>query len=305
VNVRGASLFCALWLGSSAAPAQAQIYEAVGTRAQGLAGAFVALADDATMTWWNPAGLNAGPLAGGVVEYRTGVGDEAETAWGLSVAVPSLGLSFYRVHALPPLSSSSTGPPTGDRQDRRTGGTSLPASVWNQFGATVGFSVGDHIVLGSTLDLLLADQVRGDVDVGVLGTFGPARAALVVKHVVAPDLTSDGVPLGFVRQVRIGAAWVWPPRGQLRMTGSVDADLTATPTAAGDERHLAGGFEAWVTRFLGVRGGVSVNTVTDARPSASIGASAAVRSRFFIDGQVTGGKDAMTKGWGLGARVAF
>lgn len=305
MRVRTSSLICALWLSAGVAPAQAQIYEAVGVRAQGLAGAFVAVADDATMTWWNPAGLNAGPLAGGTVEYRTGLGDDAEAAWGLSVAVPSLGLSFYRLHVLSPLPSSSTGPLTGDRQDRRTGGTSLPASVWNQFGATVGFSVGDHIVLGSTLDLLQADQVRGDVDVGVLGTFGPARAALVVKHVVSPDLTSDGVPIEFVRQVRIGAAWAWPPRGQLRMTGSVDADLTATPTAAGDERHLAGGFEAWVTRFLGVRGGVSVNTIADARPSASIGASAAVRSRLFIDGQITGGNDAMMKGWGLGARLAF
>src|SRR5204863_7335769 len=37
--------------------ASAQIYEAIGTRAQGMGGAFVAVADDATATWWNPAGL--------------------------------------------------------------------------------------------------------------------------------------------------------------------------------------------------------------------------------------------------------
>ena len=43
-----------------APPAAAQMYEAVGTRAQGMGGAFVAVADDATATWWNPAGLATG-----------------------------------------------------------------------------------------------------------------------------------------------------------------------------------------------------------------------------------------------------
>ena len=39
---------------ASALPCRAQIYETVGTRAQGMAGAFVAVADDATAVWWNP-----------------------------------------------------------------------------------------------------------------------------------------------------------------------------------------------------------------------------------------------------------
>ncbi len=45
-----------------ARPASAQIYETVGIRAQGMAGAFVAVADDSTATWWNPAGLATGAL---------------------------------------------------------------------------------------------------------------------------------------------------------------------------------------------------------------------------------------------------
>ena len=305
MTVRRVSLVCALALCVHAAPARAQLYESVGIRAQGLAGAFVAVADDATATWWNPAGLNSGPFVDAIVEYRGGIGEEAQPSWGVAVMVPSLGLSYYGLRVWPPASSGSTGPLSGDRQDGRTGGTRLPPAVLNQFGATVGISVGDHIVLGSTVSLVQADQVRGDLDVGVMGTFGSARAAVVVKRVVLPDLTSDGHPMGLERQVRIGAAVAVPPRGQLRMTASVDADLTVTPTAAGDERHIAGGFEAWVTRFLGVRGGVSFNTIADARPSASVGASAVIRSRFFVDAQVTGGQDVMTKGWGLGARVTF
>ena len=49
-------------------PARAQIYETVGTRAQGMGGAFVAVADDATATWWNPAGLATGAYFSTVIE---------------------------------------------------------------------------------------------------------------------------------------------------------------------------------------------------------------------------------------------
>ncbi len=55
-------------LASTALPAKAQIYEIVGTRAQGMGGAFVAVADDATATWWNPAGLATGAYFSSVVE---------------------------------------------------------------------------------------------------------------------------------------------------------------------------------------------------------------------------------------------
>src|SRR3989442_15512345 len=83
--------------------ARAQHYEDVGVRAQGMAGAFVAVADDATATWWNPAGLATGAFFSGVVEYdslqepRTS-GDPAgggAQAGGAAAAVPTLRLSYY------------------------------------------------------------------------------------------------------------------------------------------------------------------------------------------------------------------
>ena len=49
--------------------ARAQIYESVGTRAQGMGGAFVAVADDASATWWNPAGLAMGAFFSSVLEH--------------------------------------------------------------------------------------------------------------------------------------------------------------------------------------------------------------------------------------------
>ena len=53
-----ASCVCA----GSASHAAAQGFETVGTRAQGMGGAFVAVADDATATYWNPAGMASIPI---------------------------------------------------------------------------------------------------------------------------------------------------------------------------------------------------------------------------------------------------
>ena len=40
----------------------------VGTRASGMAGAFVAVADDATAVYWNPAGVATGSLVSVVLD---------------------------------------------------------------------------------------------------------------------------------------------------------------------------------------------------------------------------------------------
>ena len=52
------ALACTLAAGS----AQAQVIETVGSRALGMGGAFVAVASDSSATWWNPAGIAAGPF---------------------------------------------------------------------------------------------------------------------------------------------------------------------------------------------------------------------------------------------------
>ncbi|MEP7299636.1 MAG: hypothetical protein ABI702_25925, partial [Burkholderiales bacterium] len=54
----------------AAADAQVVTFEAVGERALGMAGAFVAVADDATAVVWNPAGLVAGGPAGMTIGWN-------------------------------------------------------------------------------------------------------------------------------------------------------------------------------------------------------------------------------------------
>ena len=62
-----------------AAPAlvNAQGMETVGIRALGMGGAFVAVADDATATYWNPAGLVTGDVVSLVAESGVGRFEDA------------------------------------------------------------------------------------------------------------------------------------------------------------------------------------------------------------------------------------
>ncbi len=283
----------------TATSASAQIFESVGIRAQGMGGAFVAVADDATATWWNPAGLASGAYFNAVVERGWLDKPNDDSTLGVSVAVPSLGVSFYRVRvsAVP-----STGPVPADRQD--VGTVPPPTFVISQLGATVGQSVGEHLVLASTLSLVRADNTSADIDLGAMFKFGRLRIGAVLKHLHAPDVMADGERVGFERQARVGAAYV-KATGSLRVNAGVDADLTTQTTAFGDVRHLAGGGEAWLGQRLGVRAGISVNTVDDARPAGSVGASVAVQRGLFIDARLTRGDDEAVRGWGLDARVTF
>src|SRR4029453_6678457 len=76
--------------------AAAQSSDAIGIRAQGMGGAFTALADDATASWWNPAGLASGAYLSAVVEYGR-VEDRDTGSRGVAFAFPALALSYYRL----------------------------------------------------------------------------------------------------------------------------------------------------------------------------------------------------------------
>src|SRR5688572_13979470 len=71
-------------------PARAQVVESVGTRALGMGGAFVAVAADSSATWWNPAGLAAGPF------LDLGIGKTDDASW-FALATPPFGLSYYHL----------------------------------------------------------------------------------------------------------------------------------------------------------------------------------------------------------------
>ncbi|HEY3043154.1 MAG TPA: hypothetical protein VGJ39_03965 [Vicinamibacterales bacterium] len=263
-----------------------------------MGGAFIAVSDDATTTWWNPAGLAGGGYFNGHVEFDRVEKPASTRARAVAFNVPSLGLSYYRLA----LNGMRPADPTG----------SLPASredqgVLSQFGATVGQSVGPHLILGSTLKLVHAlGETRADLDSGAMASFGRVRLGVAVKNLRAPDFSDGDRRLELPRQVRAGASVKAGQPTRAEITAAVDADLTTTPTAAGDERHLATGVEAWLAnRSVGLRAGVGMNTIGETRRSGSVGVSIGLRGGFYVDGQLTRGSDEARNGWGFALRVTF
>src|SRR5262245_50635059 len=167
----------------SARPARAQLFDTVGIRAQGMGGAFVALADDATATWWNPAGLAFGPFFNGILE-NTHADAEEMRSHGFALAFPSLALRYYRLplNGIRPVGETTAPIPPG-RKD---------LGALSVFGATVGQSIGSHLVVATTLKLLRGnDDTDSDLDIGAIVRFGHARFGAAVKNLRNPTLGSD------------------------------------------------------------------------------------------------------------------
>jgi hypothetical protein len=318
-------------------PAAAQIYESVGTRAQGMGGAFVAVADDATATWWNPAGLASGSLFSMVLEHGRvdqppgrapgGPGWRSRT-YGFSAMFPALALSYYRLRVSEIATFSSTEDSVLDRQDQEAGRLPVRSRAISQYGATVGQSIGQHLVVASTFKLVRGGQAasvttvvddpfeqadgldvrretRVDLDIGAMASLGSVRLGISVKNMREPEF-GDGVDrLRLRRQARAGGAFTIEKQGGV-FTASFDSDLTRTRTAVGDMRHVAAGVEAWVLqRRLGLRGGVSANTAGIAGRSVSGGLSIGLTRSLFLNGSATAGSDQSRRGWSLGLSTAY
>jgi hypothetical protein len=285
-----------------ATPARAQSAERIGIRAQGMGGAFTAVADDATAAWWNPAGLAGGSYFSAILEYGHPNSPPDTTVKGVSAAFPALGLSYYRLPISEMRPIASTGSAAAIRQDQGT---------LSELGVTVGQSLGNHVVVGSTLKAMRAGETHAGLDLGAMATFGRARAGLAVRNVTETTFGSDADAFTLKRQVRAGFALSTGSRGVIG-TGSVavDADLTTTASAAGDQRRIAAGAETWTTgRVLGFRGGVSRNTAGSQKTTLSGGLSVAFRRAksltSYVDGQLTGGSDEARRGWGFALRLTF
>lgn len=322
----------------SAAGADAQIFESVGPRAQGMGGAFVGVADDASAAWWNPAGLASGAFfnvlieKGRVTQPEEVVGDAPalrNSASGFAAAFPALGLSYYRLQLsqIAPISPTEGGP--GSRQQQE-GDLRLLTRAVSQFGMTVGQSIGDHLVLGSTVKLLRAGVASGalpasgdlldaaddlgierntkfDLDLGAMARFGAAQLGLTVRNLTRPTFGGDNDRATLVRQVRTGIGLLLAQRGAFEaLTLAADADLTTTPSIFGDVRHVATGAEAWLWgRKVGLRGGVTANTIGARRPSVSTGVSVAPIRGIYIEASGTAGADAGLRGWTTALRFSF
>jgi len=329
----------AVLFGPCVRPLGAQTFESVGVRAQGMAGAFVALADDATASWWNPAGLASGALVSAVIEHGEITepksppiqGPASRTTFNdVAVSLPSLGLSYYHVRVSEIAGPASTGGTTDNRQDPASGGSRVRSIKLSQFASTVGQSLGEHFVLGTTGKLLHAGlasgvatgdkpldeaddlevsrDVHGDLDIGAMASFGHVRLGLAVRNLFEPDFGDEGVNhFQLKRQARAGFAVLSVPHGALQgFRAAADADLTTTMTVMGEVRHVAAGVEAWLANGrLGFRAGGSANTIGETRPAGSVGATAALTKGFHINVSATAGRDETVKGWSTSVSLVF
>ena len=282
--------------------ASAQPADAVGVRAQGMGGAFTAVADDATATWWNAAGLAGGSYFSTILEYGHLPNPTDGTVKGFAIAFPALGLSYYRLPISEMRPPGSTGAGGAIRQDQGT---------LSEFGVTVGQSLGNHFVVGSTLKLMSASQTHAGLDLGGMVSLGVARIGISVRNLTESTFGEGTSAFELKRQARAGFALSTGPRGVIG-TGAVavDADLTTTVTATGEQRRVAVGGEIWTTqRVLGLRAGVSRNLVGSEETSLSGGASVMFRRQrslvSYVDGQVTRGSDETSRSWSVGLRLTF
>lgn len=284
----------------------AQRFDDFGVRAQGMGGAFVAVADDASATWWNPAGL---AYALTFVDLSASVLKDG----GRSIALgfPSLGLSYYRlkIRQIQPANPTTGTSPSG-RQDNGAVGSDLSSDAFglSQFGATVGQSLTRHFVLATTFKLENAqDDTRADIDVGAMGAFGAVRVGVTVRNVRQPTFGEGTSAYELSRRARAGVALVHTSGGPFdRIVVAADADLTSSPVAGGDERVVAAGGEIWLRgRRVGVRGGGGFNALAGGEAFGAFGLTVVPYPRLNLDGAVTRGSDSTRDRWSLGVRLTF
>jgi F plasmid transfer operon protein TraF len=312
------SVICLLF--PAAAFAQ-QVLETTGSRALGMGGAFVAVADDPTAVYWNPAGLASGPPAGitiGWADFRTGdqlgapvAGATQRTSKFVSLGTLPVGLSYghFQESALTP--SLGTLPRAQSVSVSQYGVTLLQtvtqgfviASTFKYVRGSVtsgpveGQSTGD--ALKAAADREGAATGHLDADIGAMADLRRARIGLLVRNVREPsfgDAAQGAVKLQ--RQTRLGLA-ILPGSG---LTLAMDLDLDTVDLRDGPRRILAFGGEQRLGR-LAVRAGTRWNLAGPRRMVGALGGSALIRKGVWIDAHYTEGRLDADRGFGIALRM--
>jgi hypothetical protein len=312
-------------VGGLGAPASGQpTFETAGERALGMGGAFVAVADDASSSHWNPAGLATGGPAGMTVGwFRSGHGrDDDPSRPGArrlrgtytSLGTWPLGISYGTFR----MSLAS---------ERPDGQLVTDTLRTNQFGVTILQSVAQGLVVGSTLRymrgdvvtsaaaagsvdevLSLNDDVEGrrsgafDLDVGVMATSEHVRVGLTVRNLRSPTFGEVAVrEITIPRQSRLGVALL-PTDG---LTLALDLDLETVDFLGDPHRMIAIGGEARLSRRLLARSGVRWSVEGARRFVAAGGMSIAVRPGLWLDGHYTQDRHGDDREFGVALRAGL
>jgi hypothetical protein len=309
-NLRNRTLIAALLSLAMTRVAAAQ--GDVGTRASGMAGAFVAVADDATAVYWNPAGVGTGSLISLVLDagqFRlgsapsAGIQNEEDTGAIVALSATAIGLAYYRAgsYGIPSAGPAELSPPS--REDELL---SVRALTTSTVGVSLVHSLGEHIVVGATPKVVYGDgDLAGDVDAGLMAWVNRFRFGLVARNLTTPEFGDGDGALELSREVRIGGAWGSGWTGISRAIVSVDGDLMSRPTPSGDRRDIAAGVETWwMSQRIGLRGGVRRSTIGDTRAAVAAGISAGLKPGMLVEAHMLRGRDD-ERSWSIGARMTF
>ncbi len=299
--------------------------ESVGARALGMGGVFVAVADDASAPYWNPAGLATGGPAGltfGWADFRSGdqkgdptVGLTRRHSYFSSLGTMPLGLSVARISDTRVTAVSAT------TAEIRTLATS-------QYGVNLLQTIVPGLVVGANLKWVrgTVSEAEGtglsagalfsratetsshtsnafDLDAGVMMDLKPVRLGLTIKNLRQPAFTDvAGIATRLPREIRGGVA-VMPADG---LTLALDLDLDTVDLWDGPRRMIAIGGEDRLTKRLVARAGVRWNMKDDTRrPVYSAGASVRVSKSLWLDTHYTQGDITRDRGFGAALRAGF
>jgi hypothetical protein len=295
----------------------AQQFESIGLRALGMGGAFVAVADDSTAVYWNPAGLATGATLSTVGEKTSG--EQLNGRQGLSdsgryigLSTPAVGLAYYHLRR------------AGAVQEPEAGAADLARLESDHFGITVVQSLTTSIAIGTTVKYVRLHAARSlvfgsgnldetldvdlpetqadefDLDIGLMANFAKMRLGLTARNVREPGVDTPNGRIALDRQIRAGLALL--PSASFIM--SFDLDITEPKGDQAGRTAAIGVERRWDKLKMAVRAGVRLNTKTWGHSVPAAGASVTVRKGSFIDAYVMGGRDGAPEGWGVGARVS-
>jgi hypothetical protein len=300
------------------------VFESTGERALGMGGAFVAVANDATATFWNPAGLVAGAPASATIGWTRFQAGNPKT-------IPVAGLT-RRTGTLTSLGSWPAGLSYGHftsstLTEGENGLVGVETLHTSHVGVTILQTLAEGLVGGVTVRYVRGDVVRAvsddgtaeaafartdgmegkrngtlDFDIGLMADMRRLRVGITSRNLRSPSFGETAQNRMTVpRETRLGIA-VLPTDG---LTLATDIDLETVDLRGDLRRVFALGGEGRIGRHLAVRTGIRWDLEGDRRLLGSAGLSISIRPGIWLDGHYAHGRHVEDREFGVALRAGL